>query len=142
MKSKSLLAGFAVLVAGLIFVTGGGAATSTTVTLTVNTTTDSATPCVVVNHKSSGTCSLRGAILCNLDHRQRGARGAGSVDPAALQASEARDVQLVQRALKGSVGARACTAASERGLRPRSGSRSSNADAFRSTRDALQQCCR
>src|SRR4051794_17585948 len=63
MKSKSFLAGFAVLVAGLIFVTGGGAATMSTVTLTVNTTTDSATPCVVVNHKSSGTCSLRGAIL-------------------------------------------------------------------------------
>ena len=63
MKSKSLWASVAVLAAGLIFVTGGGAATSTTITLTVNSTTDSATPCTVVNHKSTGTCTLRGAIV-------------------------------------------------------------------------------
>ena len=63
MTRKSFWAGVAVLAAGLIFVTGGGAATTTTVTLTVNSTTDSTTPCTVVNHKSTGTCTLRGAIL-------------------------------------------------------------------------------
>ena len=63
MKSKSVLAGVAALAAGLIFVTGGGAATMTTVTLTVNFTGDSSTLCTIVNHKSSGTCTLRGAIL-------------------------------------------------------------------------------
>src|SRR4051794_16036278 len=63
MKRKSFWSGIAVLAAGLIFVTGGGAATMSTVTLTVNTTTDSAVACTVVNHKSVGTCSLRGAIL-------------------------------------------------------------------------------
>src|SRR5437016_627549 len=63
MRSKSFWAGVAVLTAGLIFVTGGGAATTTTVTLTVNSTIDSTTPCTVVNHKSTGTCTLRGAIL-------------------------------------------------------------------------------
>ena len=37
----------------------------TTVTLTVNSTADpgSPTPCTIANHKSSGTCTLRGAIL-------------------------------------------------------------------------------
>ena len=63
MKRKSFWAGVAVLAAGLIFVTGGGAATMTTVTLTVNSTADSTTPCTVANHKSTGTCTLRGAIL-------------------------------------------------------------------------------
>jgi hypothetical protein len=63
MKRKSFWVGVAVLAAGLIFVTGGGAATVTTVTLTVNSTIDSTSPCSVVNHKSTGTCTLRGAIL-------------------------------------------------------------------------------
>jgi CSLREA domain-containing protein len=63
MKRKSFWAGVAVLTAGLIFVTGGGAATTTTVTLTVNSTVDTSAPCAIVNHKSSGTCTLRGAIL-------------------------------------------------------------------------------
>jgi CSLREA domain-containing protein len=63
MKGKSFLAGFAVLAAGLIVVSGGGAATTTKVMLTVNSTADSAMPCTVVNHKSTGTCTLRGAIL-------------------------------------------------------------------------------
>src|SRR5262245_1961680 len=63
MKSKSLWTGVAVLAAGLIFVTGGGAATMTTVTLTVNSTMDSSTPCTITNHKSAGTCTLRGAVL-------------------------------------------------------------------------------
>jgi CSLREA domain-containing protein len=63
MIKKSLGVGVAVLAAGLIFVTGGGAATTTTVTLTVNTTADGATPCAITNHKSAGTCTLRGAIL-------------------------------------------------------------------------------
>lgn len=63
MRGKSFWAGVAVLATGLIFVTGGGAATMTTVTLTVNSTTDSTTPCTVANHKSTGTCTLRGAIL-------------------------------------------------------------------------------
>jgi len=63
MKRKSFWAGVAVLAAGLIFVTGGGAATMTTVTLTVNSAADSTTPCTIANHKSTGTCTLRGAIL-------------------------------------------------------------------------------
>jgi CSLREA domain-containing protein len=63
MTRKSFWAGVAVLAAGLIFVTGGGAATMTTVTLTVNSTTDSTTPCTIANHKSTGTCTLRGAVL-------------------------------------------------------------------------------
>jgi CSLREA domain-containing protein len=63
MKRKSFWAGVAVLATGLIFVTGGGAATITTNTLTVNSTADSSTPCTVANHKSTGTCTLRGAIL-------------------------------------------------------------------------------
>src|SRR3954470_24203211 len=63
MRGKTFWAGIAALAAGLIFVTGGGAATMTTVTLTVNSTTDSSTPCTIVNHKSTGTCTLRGAIL-------------------------------------------------------------------------------
>lgn len=65
MKRKSLWAGVAVLVTGLIFVTGGGAATITTVTLTVNSTADPISPvaCTVVNNKSTGTCTLRSAIL-------------------------------------------------------------------------------
>ncbi len=65
MRGKSFWAGVAALAAGLIFVTGGGAATSTTVTLTVNSTADPASPtaCTIANHKSTGTCTLRGAIL-------------------------------------------------------------------------------
>ncbi len=63
MRGKSLWAGVAVLAAGLIFVTGGGAATTTTVTLTVNSTADSNTPCTIANHKSTGACTLRGAVL-------------------------------------------------------------------------------
>ncbi|HEY2353695.1 MAG TPA: hypothetical protein VGH79_02185 [Gaiellaceae bacterium] len=62
MKRKTLWVGVAALAAGLIFVTVGAAATTTTVTLTVNSTTDSTTPCTVSNHKSTGTCTLRGAI--------------------------------------------------------------------------------
>src|SRR5260221_9223433 len=63
MKSRSLWAGVAVLAAGLIFVSGGAAATTTTVTLTVISTADSVTPCAIVNNKSAGPCTLRGAIL-------------------------------------------------------------------------------
>ncbi|HEY2353694.1 MAG TPA: CSLREA domain-containing protein [Gaiellaceae bacterium] len=64
MRAKSLCAATAALVAGLIFVTGGEAATTTTVKLTVNSTADSSTPCTITaNHKSAGTCTLRGAIL-------------------------------------------------------------------------------
>ena len=65
MKTKSIWAGVAVVAAGLIFVTGGGAATTTTVTLTVNSTADPISPvaCTVSNHKSTGTCTLRSAIL-------------------------------------------------------------------------------
>lgn len=63
MKRKKLLAGAAVLAAGLTFVSGGGAAATTTVTLTVNSTTDSVTPCTIASHVSTGTCTLRGAIL-------------------------------------------------------------------------------
>ena len=63
MKRKSLWAGVAALAAGLIFVTGGGAATSTTITFTVNSTADSTTPCTIASHKSTGTCTLRGAVL-------------------------------------------------------------------------------
>jgi CSLREA domain-containing protein len=63
MKRKKFLAGAAVLAAGLTFVSGGGAATTTTVTLTVNSTADSVTACTIANHKSTGTCTLRGAIL-------------------------------------------------------------------------------
>ena len=65
MKSRSLWAGVAVLAAGLIFASGGAAATTTTVTLTVNSTADSITPCTIVNNKSVGTCTLRGAILAS-----------------------------------------------------------------------------
>jgi hypothetical protein len=63
MKRKSFWAGVAVFTAGLIFVTGGSAAAITTVKLTVNSTVDSTTPCTIVSHKSTGTCTLRGAIL-------------------------------------------------------------------------------
>lgn len=62
MMSRSLWAVVAALAAGLIFVNGAAAAT-TTVTLTVNSTADSSTPCTIVNNKSAGTCTLRGAIL-------------------------------------------------------------------------------
>src|SRR5437868_3766987 len=40
-----------------------GAATMTTVTLTVNSAADSTTPCTIASNKSTGTCTLRGAIL-------------------------------------------------------------------------------
>jgi|SRR5579862_350553 len=65
MKTKSFWAGVAVLAAGLIFVTGGGAATMTTVTLTVNSTADPISPvaCTVSDNRSTGTCTLRSAIL-------------------------------------------------------------------------------
>ena len=63
MRAKSLFVTVAVLAAGLIFVTGGEAAPTTTVTLKVTTTADSSTPCKLVNHKSVGACTLRGAIL-------------------------------------------------------------------------------
>jgi CSLREA domain-containing protein len=63
MNGKSFWVGVAVLAAGLAFVSGGAAATTTTVTLTVNSTADSVTPCTIANHKSTGTCTLRGAIL-------------------------------------------------------------------------------
>ncbi len=63
MRAKSLFVVVAVLAAGLIFVTGGEAATTTTVTLKVTATADSSTPCTVVNNKSAGACTLRGAIL-------------------------------------------------------------------------------
>src|SRR4051812_20100431 len=63
MRRKKFLAGAAALAAGLTFASGGGAAATTTVTLTVNSTADSVTPCTIANHKSTGTCTLRGAIL-------------------------------------------------------------------------------
>lgn len=65
MRSKSFWVGVAVLAAGLTFVTGGGAATMTTVTLTVNSTADPVSPvgCTVANNKSTGTCTLRSAII-------------------------------------------------------------------------------
>jgi len=63
MRGKACWVAAAALAACLIFVTGGGAATTTIVTLTVNWKADSTTPCTIENHKSIGTCTLRGAIL-------------------------------------------------------------------------------
>ena len=63
MRGRSFWAGIAVLAAGLIFAAGGAAAATKTVTLTVNSTADSTTPCTIANHKSKGTCTLRGAVL-------------------------------------------------------------------------------
>jgi hypothetical protein len=63
MRGKAFWSGIAALAAGLVFVSGGGAASTTTVTLTVNSTTDSTTLCTIKANKSAGTCTLRGAIL-------------------------------------------------------------------------------
>ena len=68
MRGKSFLAGVAVLAAGLIFVTGGGAATMTTVTLTVNSTADPVSPdgCTIANQQEHGNVHA-----ARRDHRSR-----------------------------------------------------------------------